>query len=387
MFKIAYLLTPIDFGGAEKVSLNFLKHVNREKFNIDLMLFLRPWEGKNFFHKEIENYNYQFFRIPVALRPLERGRDRLRIIRCYKKISCLLKSQRYDLIHTNGYFADIISIPLSKLFKIPILSTCHGFISLDKKLSFYNSLDCYLLRFSNRIAAVSKEIKKDLIKTGVPGSKIKVIHNAVETIASTGELIKIRRRKRMLLGIERNELVIGYVGRLSREKGIRYLIEAASILRDRGLPIKVIVIGDGPIENQLKTIVSEINIEKQFIFAGFQKKIMEWIPAIDIFILPSLTEGTPMALLEVMSMGVPVVASAVGGIPDIINSGENGILVGKGKPEEIANAVINLYKNEELRLKIKDAAMEHIKTNFNFRKWVSEVESLYEELIFKNNCL
>lgn len=383
MIKVAYILTPIEFGGAERVSLNFLKNINQNEFKVCPIVLVRPWESSNVFIEEIEKENYQYLSIPVAIKTLNEGRDYFRVIRCFKMLFSILRRERYDIVHTNGYFADIIAIPACKLLGIPHIATCHGFITNDKKLNIYNMFDRFILRFSNKIIAVSDGIKNELTKNGIKESHVVVIQNAVEGNYNKELFSQNRQNKRQQLNIREREFVLGYIGRLSEEKGIKYLIEASSLLNESDITVKVLIIGEGPQKRQLEDLVKEEGIKHNVVFAGFQADIESWLPAMDVFVLPSLTEGTPMSLLEAMAFGIPVVASAVGGIPQVIVSGKNGILVSSGKSQEIADAVNTLYEDETLRKTLGEEAKRTIELKFNVDEWVKKVEAEYLKAIHK----
>lgn len=380
--KIAYLLTPIDFGGAEKVSLNFLKNVDRNKFSIWPIVLVRPWENFNLFIEGIKKENYQYLTIPVARKPLSKGRDYFRVIRCFRILFSILRKQRYNLVHSNGYFADIISIPVSRLLGMPHISTCHGFISNDRNLSVYNRLDRLVLRFSDKIIAVSENIRDDLVRNGIKKSRITVIQNAIQTAANEAEkYAENRRKKRASLAIKNDEILVGYVGRLSDEKGVQYLIEAGMLLIEAGMSCKILIIGDGPQREELKHTVKQKGLERAIIFTGFQTDVEKWMPCLDIFVLPSLTEGTPMALLEAMLFGIPVVASDVGGIPKVIRNGENGILVDSADPKALAQKIKKLIGIPDLRVKIGRSGSDLIKKEYDVIEWCRKIEKCYCDLI------
>ena len=382
-YKIAYILTPIEFGGAEKVSLTFLRNVDRTRFDIYPILLTRPWEKFNLFIEEIKRVNYQYLTIPVALKPLSEGKDYFRVFRCFKFLVSILMKHKYDIIHSNGYFADIIGVPAANMLRIPHISTCHGFISNDRNLVLYNRLDQIALRFSDKIIAVSEQIKDDLKRSGIRKSKISVIQNAVQTIHKAENYEENRRKKRLALAVKNEEFIVGYVGRLSDEKGVQYLIEAGMLLMETGMPFKILIIGDGPKRKELEDMVKMKGLEGNIIFTGFQSNIEEWMLVLDLFILPSLTEGTPMALLEAMSFGIPVVASDVGGIPEIIDSGENGILVPVANPDKIEEAISTICKDNYFRTKLSEMAKKTIRSKFNINEWVNKIESVYIETISK----
>ena len=377
--KIAYILTPVEFAGAERVNLTFLKSVNRVKFDIHPLLLTRPWEkDDNIFINELRREKYVFDEIPVAK---NEGRDYFRIARCFKIVYSLFKKNHYDLIHTHGYFADIVGIPMARLFRLPSISTCHGFIFNTWKYRLYNSLDFLALRLCDRVMAVSEGIKTDLVKHGVNQSRISIIQNAVESCYTDESAIEYRAEKRRLFSIQEHEMLLGFTGRLSQEKGLRYLIEACFLLNQAGLPTKVLIIGDGPQRKELEKLAISKNLRQQVLFVGFQKDVHNWLPAVDAFVLPSVTEGTPMSLLEAMSWGLPVVASDVGGIPQIIDSEKNGVLVPPRQPERIKEAIYRLYINKDFRKSIGFEARKTVESKYGIRNWLYKIESEYVDAI------
>jgi glycosyltransferase involved in cell wall biosynthesis len=381
VIRIGLVLTPLDFGGAEKVSLTLLKNINRNEFNIIPIVLNRPWEQENVFQEELKKEDYEYVTIPVAMYRSSEKRDYFRVLRCIKILWSIVKRERFDLIHTNGYFADIISIPVARILGIPIISTCHGFITNDVKLHIYSFLDRKALLFANKIIAVSDEIKNGLVKVGINKSIIKVVQNSVDTYNDPVLSNCNRKQIRTMLNLIENEIVVGYVGRLSEEKGLRFLIEAIALLNEANIPSRLLLIGEGALRSQLERYTEEKYLKKQILFTGFQNQIDKWLPAIDVFVLPSMTEGTPIALLEAMAHGLPAVASSVGGIPSIIRSGQNGILTQPGNPNEIAKAICDLYKNEHLRLNLGNAAKITIREKFNVTDWARTIESEYFKLL------
>ena len=376
-YNIAYVFTPIEFGGAERVNLSFLKHVNRSKFNILPVLLVRPWEKDNQVVRELKEENYTVFEVPVAKRPRSEGRDYFRILRSYRLLHAIVRTHGVHLIHTHGYFADIIGMPAAKRGDIPHLSTCHGFIENSANLKMYNQLDRLVLRFADRIIAVSPGVRTELVKKGLSPSRIVTIPNAVNGNASRERFVQQRREKRKLLKLGNRDFVAGYAGRLSEEKGLLYLLQACSCLQQSALPLKVVLMGEGPQRKELEQFVRKQRLEECVIIAGFVKNIEDWLPALDVFVLPSLTEGTPMALLEAMAAGIPTVASAVGGVPSVIDSGRNGILVPPCSPEEIGKALQLLYSDEALGNKLAAAARQTVLAKYNMQDWLWKLEQEY----------
>ena len=379
--RIAYIATPIEFGGTATVTLNFLRNVNRNCFDIHLMLLLRPWEKTNVFLEQIKNLNYPVNEIPVAKRPATQGTDSLRIFRCFVKILANLRSGSFDLVHTHGYFADILGIISANLLTTPVVSTCHGFIENDRKLALYNRLDRFILRFCDEIIAVSIDIRNFLVSRGIKSSSIRVIPNAVATnIDETSSLIH-RQTMRKRFAFSETDFVLGYAGRLSREKGLLSLIEAVSLTRKAGCPAKLLIVGEGSQRDELEDAVRKQGLEDAVVFAGFQSEVDQFLSAMDAFVLPSLTEGTPIALLEAMAHGIPAIASAVGQIPEIIDPGKNGLLAPPGKVNEVRDAILLLYNNPSIRKNISKVARKTIEDQFDIKIWVKRIESEYLRVI------
>ena len=375
--KVAYILTPITFGGSEKVSLNFLRTVDRSRFDILPILLTRPWEEVPYFACEIQQLGYAYDTIPVGLKA---NGDRLRVLRVAWRLHSILTRGSFNLVHTHGYFADICGLPVARLLGIDCISTCHGFIANDLKLGIYNRLDKYALRLSRSVIAVSEGLKADLAHSGIHETRIVVLPNAVESSLGEKELLARRQKIRSSLAIAPQEHVVGYLGRLSEEKGLTYLVDAVVVFRDAAVPVKLIIVGDGPERSALEQQVKARGLESMVIFAGFQTDIENWLPVFDSFVLPSLTEGTPMALLEAMAVGVPVIATAVGGVPKVVTDGVNGLLVPPGEIGPISKKIQLLKGNPDFMRRLSIEGSNTIKSSYNIHSWCRRIEAIYDEV-------
>jgi glycosyltransferase involved in cell wall biosynthesis len=375
--RVAFMLTPVEFGGAERVCMTLLKSINRERFDIFPILLTRPWEKDNMFVRELRKEGFEICEIPVALR--ETG-DYLRVPRCYKLVWRTLKDGGFDLLHTHGYFADIVGIPVARLNELPSLSTCHGYIPTTWKVQLYNVLDRIALKFGTQVLAVSEAIKQGLVDSGLSPDKVQVVVNAVGS-ATDGDMTQANREAlRKSHGIESTDFVLGYVGRLSTEKGLKYLLAACGGLVASGVPLRALIVGEGPQRNELRQLSSELGLGDRVVFAGFQEDVAQWLPCMDVFVLPSLTEGTPMALLEAMAHGVPAIASAVGGIPQVIKHGETGILVSPGSTEEIRKATLAMVGDPAARQKLAENALALVRRRYGIQQWIGRIEMEYQKL-------
>lgn len=367
------MATVTDFGGAEKVVLSLIEHINNDQFDLVPIIFTVPGFTDNIFFRHLDRAEKKYYKIYVNNYKIKYLNPVVNIFETYR----LLKKNKFDLIHTHGYRADVLGIFLARLMGLPAISTCHGFISNDLQLTLYNRLDRFILRFARKIIVVSQTIKSHLIKSGIKEANVTMIQNAVNGSYPVESFAQNRKEKRGYCGMTEDDFVVGYVGRLSEEKRVMHLVEAISMLNTFGLPTKLLIIGEGPQRKELADRVKKANIEENVFFTGFQNDIECWLPAMDVFTLPSLTEGTPMSLLEAMACGIPVVASAVGGVPQVIESGENGILVSPGNPQDIKDAIFLLYSNEELRNNFSKEEQKKIKLKYNIEDWTRKIEAEY----------
>ncbi len=378
--KVAFILTPVDFGGAEKVSLTFILHHRRENITLDPILLCRPWETENVFRQELHRAGIAYHVVPTRRWPRYQKSDFFRVIRCVMRVYKLLREGEYDLVHTNGYFADIVGLLSARFAGLPIVTTCHGFISNTRKFRFYNSLNIFAIRWFDKVIAVSEKMKDDLVVKGIKQGKIEIVQNAVQ-IVGDGDLKKKQRQGvRDRFGFDNDAFVLGYVGRLSEEKGLGFLLEAA-VKIGTDVPVRICVIGDGPQACEMKEFVCKQKLEDVVVFAGFQENVTDILPAFDVFVLPSLTEGTSMALLEAMACGLPVIATEVGGTPDVVHSQKNGLLVPPGSSDAIVAAIEKLYHNKDLRGYLGSAAMLAIENHFSIESWLEEIEKVYQNII------
>jgi glycosyltransferase involved in cell wall biosynthesis len=373
---VALFATSVAFGGIERVLLTLLRHMEP---GIELVpiLFTRTDTKETTFFERLramgiphETLYVNSVRPALIVNPVVNLAQAVRFVR----------KQRFDLIHSHGYRADAFAFAVSKLFGLPIVSTAHGFISTDHRLRFYNALDVRVLRFFTRVIAVSATMKDDLVASGVDARRVDVVTNAVENPA-TAERDSSRRQTRSTLGIGEDEVVFGFVGRLSEEKGLDHLLQSAVRLSAESRPIRLLIVGEGPLKDGLMRAARERGLSTKVDFVGFQSDTARWYAAMDAFVLPSLTEGTPMALLEAMAHRLPVVASAVGGVPAVVSHGENGLLVPPADEAALVDAMRCLMTDASLREKLSERAIQSIRRAYGVDTWIRQVREVYTKTL------
>ena len=219
--RVALLATVVEFGGIERVLLTLLQHM-RAEVKLSPIFFTRAGKERNYFLENLDASKIAYDTIYVDTSRYKY----LNPLRNIGETIARLRAGRFDLVHTHGYRADLVGFIVSMYLGLPIVSTCHGFISTDRRLSLYNKLDIFILRYFDQIMAVSEKMRRDLVDSGIAEEKIEVITNAVLDEAKP-DSARTRTETRSRLGIADDEFVFGFVGRLSEEKGLTYLLEAA----------------------------------------------------------------------------------------------------------------------------------------------------------------
>lgn len=301
-----------------------------------------------------------------------------------KELHILFGNNRIDILHTHRYKENILGSVAARLRGVPhVVRTVHGLSEPLRgwariKGCFYGKLDkLALVWLTDRIIGVSRKIVESLEELGVRRSKIRCIHNGIDV----NRLIAVKdaRETRNDLGIDPNTIVIGTVGRLMPVKGQEYLIRAAKIMgRDRAA--KFLIVGTGPLKDDLAALARNLGIEADVLFLGQRDDIYDLINAMDIFILPSIDEGIPMVILEAMSLSKPIIATCVGGIPEIITDGVNGLLVEPKNEQRLAEACLHLIRDygnaKQLGLRANKVAQE----KFSHKRCGEMLLTLYESL-------
>jgi glycosyltransferase involved in cell wall biosynthesis len=230
------------------------------------------------------------------------------------------------IVETNAIKSHFVARLLGLRRRYRWIACHHGYVTTNSKVGLYNQLDRWSLPAAHHVFTVCQPFSRELQHTGVRPDRITVRHNMIHPPAPppAHEIAALRAR----LGIEPGTRIIFTAGRLSREKGHLDLVEATALLRDAGdlPPFCIVVAGEGPERRAIEKRCGELRLTN-FLLAGHQPDVRAWYAAANVFVLPSHSEGSPMALLEAMATGLPVVATNVGGVAEIARADENAVLV------------------------------------------------------------
>lgn len=292
------------------------------------------------------------------------------------KLVFLLRQENAQIVHTHGFTPGVWGRVAAWLAGVPIIIAHEHGKTLWKK-HHHLLFERFANRFTDLRIAVSRDIlerRQQLEHT--PASKMIVLSNGVDLDQfQPGDPARIARE----LGLESFEFVIGTVGRLVEAKAYHDLIDAFACVRQKMEKSCLLFIGDGPLRSFLENYAREKNLTS-VIFLGAREDIPQLLCALNVFVLTSIREGLPVALLEAMAARLPVVATAVGGIPEVLEDGKNGFLVPPNSPEKIAEKIIELSQSQKLRDNLVSAAFGTIRQCYSIQKTTAVIEHIYNQL-------
>ena len=320
-------------------------------------------------------------------------RRRLRLLTNSIVVLRLALRKRYDVVHAHFVYPAGIWALAAKLLRIPIVITSHGWdIQLNRTIGYgarQNKLVAFLIRLVLKLidthVVVSRSMINDAVRSGSIPSKIQVIYNGVN-------LKKIYQKRNTTIlqryQISDDELVILYLSRLHPKKRPEDLLIAFSQVANIIGKTKLIIAGKGEEENKLRKLISKLKLSDKVILAGFVSESEKWVllKRCDIFVLPSMIEGLPLAIIEAMACGKPVIATNIKPFSEIIRDGVTGILVPVCSPERIAEAIIYLALNPEKRKEMGKKARETVREKFSLERMVEDTEKVYEGIRLFHAC-
>ena len=298
-----------------------------------------------------------------------------------KAISALINREKTDLVHLHGYSAANFGRMASR--KTGIANVVHEHAVL-RTLPHQFAADLLLRSSTDSAIAVSENVKKFMIRSrSIPARKIRVIWNGIDLRKFTRIANEAIQEKKRELNIPIGVPIVGTVTRLRKEKGVEHLIRAIPIIHNAVPEAFFLIVGDGPLRGKLADLSQALNVERQTRFLGFRDDVADLLSLFDINVIPSLTEGFPLSLIEGMCIGTPIVATAVGGINEIGVEGENVLFVRPKRADEIAHKVIHLLKDSTMREKFSQSG-RRLSQKFGIESNATKLRQLYDDVI--TNC-
>jgi glycosyltransferase involved in cell wall biosynthesis len=358
---IMHVVAPAAFGGLERIVQLLAEGVQGRGHDVHVVACVNDAAGAEPFVATLSKSGVQVH--PVVVSPRGYGRERAAIAELCRRL-------RPDAVHTHGYRPDVVDAGVVRHLGIPLVATAHGFTGGPLRNRAYEYLQRRAFRRFDAVIAVSRPLGDRLARSGVPRSQLHVVPNAWQRSAEPLERAAARRA----LGLEQEAIVLGWVGRLSEEKGPDVLIESLRHVKD--IPITVSIIGDGPRQRSLRVQAERLGVSDQIRWHGVVPNAERVFAAFDLFVLSSRTEGTPVVLFEAMAAGVPVVSTAVGGIPDVV-SAEEALLVRSEDPRALAAAMRDVYGRPSAAAQRTRAARLRLDRDHGIEPWLDRYMAIY----------
>ena len=357
--NILHLINSLEAGGAENLLLNQIKLFDKSKFNVHVGYLKGPLpliklddhiKVSDFSNKEKFSFN------------------------CFNTIRKYIIANNIDILHTHLIHASIIGKIIS-FFTPNIINIATRHYALEsKQYRFINKLDNYFLKYNDAIICISKYVKSYLINKGFDNQKLHVIYNGINI-----DKYKVAR-------FDVNENIITTIGRIDKQKGIDTLIKSFSKFLEIFPKSKLNIIGEGPLKDEYIFLAKKLNIYDNINFTGLisSEEVIEHLRKTDLFVLASRWEGFGMVLIEANAIGIPVIATKVEAIPEIIKDGYNGFLISPNSPIEILEKMKELIESKDLRKDMGQNGIHNVLNKFSLDKMVTNTQNLYIEMINSN---
>ena len=369
--KILYITSVGLHWGSEKSLLLLVKHINRKKFSP----FVLTVSGSLQRELKENSIPYSIYNSQTLTK-----KEIIKFFHLVFRLAGFIKKEKFDLIHSNDIHSAQYSVLAARLAGVPSILHIRN-TELASWLGWKNSL---IFKIAIKTIAISREVKESLLEIGVAADKIQIIHNAVDLDEFNPDILGKPYRDE--IGVADGELLIGVVGRIAPHKGQGIFIRAIPDILNSFPNAKFTIIGEGSTQSgdfiiHLQQMIAELKLEAKVCFSGFKANVAQIMKALDVLVVPSLNEAFGRVVIEAMAVKTPVVASRVGGIPDIVENGVNGILVPLKAPNAISEAVIKLLSDKDLYYNISQNSRKTVEDLFSIPKHVEKVERLYQSLI------
>lgn len=365
--RVLFVTTSTTLGGAEKTVFCLATLLDPKHYQVISVVSLKPFGT---YAQKLASLGFPTTTMGVQ------GRISLKNIAGLARI---IDYQKPDIVHAVMYQA----IQLCRLAKT---RTTHKFklvtsprVSYRTRSSLTLLVDRVLKGRDDLLLTECEASRRYLIKQlGYEPKKVKTIYNGIDVAGWPVSKLD-RQQKRLELRLNGQDLLIGAVGRLDAQKGHTVLLDALSKLRHKH-PVRCVIIGEGPRRAALEAQIRRLSLEKTVWLLGERQDVTAWLSSLDVFCLPSLWEGLPNALLEAMALGLPVAATAVDGVPEVVKDGENGLLMPPRQPSALAKRLSELAADPALRARLGAEAQKTVFERFTLTRMIGEYEAAYASL-------
>jgi len=364
--RILHIISSSGMYGAEAVILNLARTLRDGSHECVLGVFSNSRNPNLELHEIALKQGFESRLIPC------RGQmDRAAIAH----IRELAASTGADVVHAHGFKADIYVYLALRGLGVPLVSTCHTWYDTDLTVSLYGRLDRFVLRKYARVVAVSEEVKRRLLNAGVRAEKIRMVRNGID-LRPFDRALQAHRDHAV-----ESAPVVGLVGRLAWEKGIDVFLRAAAKVLAEVPGARFLVAGEGPDREKLERLIDEVKISRSVELLGRRDDMASLYASLDVMVSSSRQEGLPIAILEGMASGLPLVATAVGEVPSVVVDERTGVLVTAEDVERLTAVIVELLHDPDRRRRLGTAARRLIEEEYSASRMTADYLRMYEEAI------
>jgi glycosyltransferase involved in cell wall biosynthesis len=369
-YRILHVIDHLGSGGAQETVCQLVKYGQTERFQPEVATL----HGFGHYWEVLRSWG-----VPVRTL-VPQGFTRAAIPFIFLRLFRLLAHNHYDVVHTHLIGANVLAAPLAALYRVPVRFTHDQTHDDVRGYSFIHRwLDALANRLNHHVIAVSSSIQTFLCRQErIPASKISVIYNSVDLLRfSPKNDPSARQEARQKWGLPADALIVGGVGRLHYQKNFPLFLEVAAKVCARLPQALFVIAGEGPERAALEEMSRKLGIASRVRFLGFVPEMPKLYQGLDLLALTSHFEGTPLTVLEAMAMGIPVVASRVDGVAEVLEDGQDALLVPPGNRDLFVEPICRVLQDRSLRQRLAQTGKKKARQHFSAEAMVRQVEELY----------
>jgi glycosyltransferase involved in cell wall biosynthesis len=369
--RVLHLIHNLEAGGTERQAVELINRLDEKRFEPQLAVIW--WRGP--LRQQIAT---RFPHVPEF--PL-RGFFNANAIKQILRLREMMIENRIAILHAHDFYSGAMGVTAARLSGVKVIAAQRHLRLSDRRIHDWGTR--YIHKLANRVLVNAEGIRDYITKMGsVAPGKIVVVHNGLNAPADA-QAVRERRRAELLaeLGLGADVKIVGSVARLNLVKGHRYLVEAAAQVMKADARVHLVLVGDGDLRDEIEAQAARLGIGARTRLLGHRDDSAQLAAAFDVAVLASLSEGLPNAVMEAMAAGAPVVATAVGGVPELIEDGETGFLVPPANPEAMAERIEYALSNADLTGQIAMRGRRFVINRYGMERMVAAVERLYDEVI------
>ena len=363
------LVNGFAIGGGEMKVLELVQRLDKDRYNITVCSVGQGGPLESEFRKAVDRVEIFSKKISFDFSLVQ-------------KVARLMKQQQIEILQTTLFYADVIGAYAAYLAHVPVVISWEA-VTGPFALRHYCAYKLAAWKI-DRIVAVSEDIRTRVIRErNLADEKVVTIHYGVDLKKFAPEDQALKKAD---IGVSDENTVLGTVARFDHPKGHKHLIAAAPEVVKKYPNVRFVFVGDGPLRQDVEQQIHRLGLDQYFILLGFRRDVKQLLGLFDLFILPSLSEGLPNAVLEAMACSNPVVASAVNGVVEVVVDGKTGYLVPPGEPQQISAAVIKMLQSPENMKQMGNRGRERVAAAFSVEQQIGKFEELYDTLYAKKMC-